>query len=241
MFCSSIKFLWSSRKMFTSSSAKRLLSSDVRLWICIAKYVFKYLFFNFLVPNEFAGCLSYCLLFIICFAFNPNKWASKKFWVSELDSNRDSRFEFQIVFFFFLWVLERDSFVSGGQVKTAHHAQLNLLINNYAARCWVFSVAIKVLNWSPACEMEPCIEMHELYTFASVIAQCFRFLSLRYSFLIYANSFWLRDRPIFQMHMCVFACLIFGIAALSLDWRRSIVGLVFDLQYFELRPIVKLL
>lgn len=46
----------------------------------------------------------------------------------------------------FLWVLERDSFVSGGQVKTAHHAQLNLLINNYAARCWVFSVAIKVLN-----------------------------------------------------------------------------------------------
>lgn len=46
----------------------------------------------------------------------------------------------------FLWVLERDSFVSGGQVKTAHHAQLNFLINNYAARCWVFSVAIKVLN-----------------------------------------------------------------------------------------------
>lgn len=60
----------------------------------------------------------------------------------------ESRFAFRVsnCFFFFLWVLERDSFVSGGQVKTAHHAQLNLLINNYAARCWVFSVAIKVLN-----------------------------------------------------------------------------------------------
>jgi len=33
-----------------------------------------------------------------------------------------------------LWVLERDSFVSSGWVKIAHHAHLNLLINNYTSR-----------------------------------------------------------------------------------------------------------
>jgi len=54
----------------------------------------------------------------------------------------ESRFAFRVsnCFFFFLWVLERDSFVSGGQVKTAHHAQLNLLINNYAVGSLVWQL-----------------------------------------------------------------------------------------------------